>query len=162
MQQKRSPLQRAHTAGQLVKYVITGLASLTTDLILIIALHEGFGMWPPAASVISFIAAFIVNFTLNRFWSFEGPRGAPALSEQVWRFSAVALANLTFTFFGMTVLLAFGVHYLTSRLLLLTISTLATFTAMRNWVFVDRPGPKPINPTHAAVSAPVGDTRRRQ
>jgi putative flippase GtrA len=75
------------------KFAVVGIIGAVVDFgtFNILTNFAGFGaVW---ASVISFIAAIISNFTWNRFWTYPDSRSKP-LSSQLFQFSIVSLMGL--------------------------------------------------------------------
>lgn len=116
-----------------VRYSVTGLISLVVDVGGLLLLHELFGIWAPAAAVLSYLAAFGVNFLLNRNWTFGV--GAHPSGPQLVRFTIVAVAAASFLFFGMLWLTSIGMPYLVAKAVLMVLIVVVNFVVMRRWVF---------------------------
>jgi putative flippase GtrA len=122
------------------RYGVTGMASLIVDVGGLMLLHEVFGIWVPLAATMSFLASFVVNFTLNRNWSFAAVHGAR--NHQLFRFTALVCANSVVVFIGMTLLVSLGMNYLLAKCILVLVTVVVNFFVMRFWVFAT-PEPSP-------------------
>jgi putative flippase GtrA len=88
----RPPAPSAPPASeQLGAVCIVGAASLLTNTCALYALHGALGLLLPAAATLSFIASFIVNFSLNRMWTFDSDG---AMFGHLWRYLSLVLVNL--------------------------------------------------------------------
>lgn len=59
------------TVRQFIKYVITGLVSLTVEISLLYFLTEVVNFWYIYANSLALLIVFVINFSLNRFWAFR-------------------------------------------------------------------------------------------
>jgi putative flippase GtrA len=85
----RQPAPSAPPASeQLGAVCVVGAASLLTNTC---ALYGALGLLLPAAATLSFIASIIVNFSLNRMWTFDSDS---AMFGHLWRYLSLVLVNL--------------------------------------------------------------------
>ncbi|MBM3272855.1 glycosyltransferase [Candidatus Kaiserbacteria bacterium] len=92
---------------ELVRYLVAGGSSLVVSVGLYAVLVYAFGMWYVTASVVSFIAGFIVSFVLQKFFAFRDQQG-PGQGEQVGAY----LALLVFNVAANAAMLSFFVGYI--------------------------------------------------
>ncbi len=82
----------------LVRYGISGLTGATLNVFIFWFLERE-GMWYPIAAVISFVIALVVNFALQKYWTFRHRHWGEGRREFMW-YSTVAIVGL-----GMNLLL---------------------------------------------------------
>lgn len=66
--------ERDETAKQLRRFLVVGLLSVATDLVVYYALDLSFGMATNLAKAVSYLAGVLVGFLLNKWWTFESAR----------------------------------------------------------------------------------------
>jgi putative flippase GtrA len=81
--------------------VSSGVAT-GTDFVAVLALVSGAGLAPPLATAIGCALGALVNFTVNRLWSFRSPG---ALLPQAWRYALVSFSSLLLNTGGVAALL---------------------------------------------------------
>ena len=117
----------------LIRFGISGAAATLTHLLLFIALVEWAHLRPVFAAVPSFLAAVLVSYGLNYYWTFtaDGPHRV-----MLPRFALLALAglglNLLVTYAVVDVL---GLWYGYALAVIVTLIPVATFLVSRRWVF---------------------------
>jgi putative flippase GtrA len=62
---------------QIVKYIVAGAISAGIEILLLIYLVEVFVLHYLTANLMAFLFTNIVNYTLSRFWVFEGGKYKP-------------------------------------------------------------------------------------
>ena len=77
-----------------IKFAAVGAAGSVTDIALLNILFQRFGFPLAPANTVSFTAAVIQNFTLNRLWTFPESRTRKA-SSQLVQFAIVSIVGLT-------------------------------------------------------------------
>jgi putative flippase GtrA len=117
------------------RYIVTGGLSLLVDLLVLDLLHGVAGLELVLSTVLAYMAAYCVNFSLSRWWTFRSTRTAAARS-QVVRYTALVLANLGVTILIVTGLVATGVNYLIAKLVAAVVIAGVNFLIARRWVFV--------------------------
>ncbi len=125
--------ERQLNLGQILRYLITGLASLAADLSALYVMHGLLGVWVVPASVASFAVAFVVNFSLNRWWTF-GTASSP-LVKHLGRYAVLVLVNATLTALIVNALTTSGVHYMAAKLAVTVVIVIGNFFVMSRWVF---------------------------
>jgi putative flippase GtrA len=76
-----------------LRFAVVGVAGAVVDFGTYTLLHDAFGVMAVLASVCSFIAAVISNFTWNRYWTYPDSR-TKQISHQVIQFAVVSAAGL--------------------------------------------------------------------
>lgn len=89
----------------------------------------------PLSNVISGSLGAIVNFMINRYWSFKVTERS--LGSQLWKFVFVVLGSISLKTLGIHVLVDLWFwHFLVSKLIVELIVSLGfNFTLQKYWVF---------------------------
>ncbi|MGV6946165.1 GtrA family protein [Sphingobacterium kyonggiense] len=89
----------------------------------------------PFSNVVSGSLGAIVNFTINRYWSFNNT--AVPLASQLWKFILVVAGSITLKSLGIHLLVdIWHWHFLLSKLILEIVVSLGfNFTLQKYWVF---------------------------
>jgi putative flippase GtrA len=120
--------------GAAPRFVVVGGLTASTDFSVLALLHGALGMPLASTTAAAFAAAFAVNFTLSRRWTFPvGRNGSPR--AQLIRFTALVIVNLIVTIAVVTGLAALGVNYLVAKAVATIAIASANFVAYRHWVF---------------------------
>jgi putative flippase GtrA len=80
-----NPRERA----RFLRFAMVGFIGAVVDFGTYTLLHDFIGFWAVPASVASFLAAVISNFTWNRYWTYPDSRSKP-VPRQVVEFSIVS------------------------------------------------------------------------
>ncbi len=114
---------------------IASIAATAVDFGLLILLVERFSVWYVLATSLGALAGAVVNFTINRFWSFQATRRQ--WEKQAWRYALVSTGSLilnTLGVWGLTEATAWA--YSTSKIIVaLTVGFAYNFPLFRWWVF---------------------------
>lgn len=121
-----------HTA---FRYVVIGVLSAAADFGLLYGLHGGLGVPVPIASFVSVALAFVLNFALNRIWSFRSQ--APVVG-QFGKYLFLGCVNWVLTAILVTAFTALGLNYLIAKAIALVLTTGSNYMLYRLWVFKDR------------------------
>ncbi|WP_313514464.1 GtrA family protein [Sphingobacterium sp.] len=89
----------------------------------------------PFSNVISGSLGAIVNFTINRYWSFGNTQ--KSIGSQLWKFIIVVVGSITLKSLGIHLLVdIWDLHFLLSKLIVEIIVSLGfNYTLQRFWVF---------------------------
>jgi putative flippase GtrA len=121
------------TQSSAFRFLVVGAVSVTVDAGLLYILHGRLGMWLPPATALSFLAGFIVNFALNRQWSF-GATGT--LHRQLVRYLALVGGNLLVTVALVQAITWLGVSYLIAKILTTAALSAVNYVISRKYIFV--------------------------
>lgn len=108
-----------------MRYLLVGGASALTELALFAALVKILPEGLTAANVIAVCTATLLNFALNRFWSF---RSTSALGRSFVLYLALFVFNLSFG--------TYAIHYLVGLGLYEVYAKLITMVMITGWNFV--------------------------
>lgn len=110
---------------QIAKYATVGAASAVVDFGVLFALTDGLGLHYLASATFSFILAAVVNYTLNRIWTF---RSSGKRRRQLPVFFIIAMLGLILNnnimYFSVEHL---GLHYLLAKVVAAAIVTFWNF-----------------------------------
>lgn len=111
---------------------MAGGISAVVDIALLYVLHGLLNVQLTLATFLAVLAAFVMNFILNREWSFES--GSP-MGGQFIRYLVLAGMNWISTVVLVSALASLGFHYLLARVLTLAVNAAVNYVAYRGWVF---------------------------
>ena len=118
--------------GQLVRFASAGTAATATHYLMLILLVELAGVNPTVASVIGYGVSWVVNYSLNRRFTFKSARPH---REALGRFVSVGVMALLLNSTAMAIATAVGIHYLVAQVLATSLVFCWTFTCNRLWTF---------------------------
>src|SRR3989344_2050603 len=123
---------------QYAKYILSGGTGACVNIGLLYTLTE-YGHWHYLASaVVAFIAAFVVSFTLQKFWTFTDRR-TQGMHHQAALYLGVACINLLINTALLYVLVEFfHVWYILAEVLVASTLAIGTFFIYRNIIFIER------------------------
>jgi putative flippase GtrA len=82
-----------HERSRFLRFAVVGAVGAVVDFGSYTILHNLLGITAVLASVLSFTAAIISNFTWNRLWTYPDSRSKP-VSKQLVQFSVVSFVGL--------------------------------------------------------------------
>jgi putative flippase GtrA len=134
-------LRRLLEGPRLARYLVTGLASLLTHLLILLALVEWLGFDSVFASTLGFLASVVVSYLLQWAWVFNSTR---AVAQSFPRFLVVTgigfALNLGVMAAGTWLL---GFHYLPVQIVAFVLVPVSNYLLNGLWTFVDaEPGPR--------------------
>ncbi len=80
-------------AERFLKFLVVGTVGFVVDFGTLALLKEVVGLPTVIANTISFSAAVVSNFTLNRYWTYPDSRSKP-IASQISQFTVVSLIGL--------------------------------------------------------------------
>src|SRR3989344_6329895 len=123
------------TSKKAVRYIISGGTAAFVSLALLYLLTDVFGFWYLLSSAIAFIFAFIVSFTLQKFWTFQDKQSR-AVGKQLVFYFGTALSGLALNSFLLyTLVELFGLWYMLAQAFSIGVVAIATFFIYQNIVF---------------------------
>ena len=63
--------ERRSLFGALVRFAITGGASVGADIAVLALLHSGLGVPLAIATLVGYAVSLVINYSLNRNWTFQ-------------------------------------------------------------------------------------------
>ncbi|MCI0920286.1 GtrA family protein [Sphingobacterium rhinopitheci] len=97
--------------------------------------YKFFGISAPFSNVVSGSLGAVVNFTINRYWSFKS--ADQAIGQQLWKFVIVVIGSITLKSSGIYVLVdLLHMNFLASKVIVEIIVSLGfNFVLQKFWVF---------------------------
>lgn len=107
----------------------------TFDFSIYFFCHTILGIPAHFANAISGALGAVVNFTINRYWSFSSTKNS--VGSQLWKFVIVVMGSILLKSTGIYLLIdIYHFHYLLSKLTVELIVSLGfNFVLQRHWVF---------------------------
>jgi putative flippase GtrA len=100
------------TLWQMAKYLVTGLVSFASYILIIYILTDFLGIWKYLSITISYVTVFWLNFLLSKFWTFK-EKQRNSTKKQLIFYTCLFFANLIVTYIIVHILTdIFGVHYI--------------------------------------------------
>jgi len=78
---------------QIFKYIVAGGTAAVVDLSLLYLLTEFWGIWYLLSTILAFMGAFAVSFTLQKFWTFRD-HAMDGIHKQLTMYFVVTAINL--------------------------------------------------------------------
>lgn len=123
---------------QIIKFLIAGGTATSADILIYYVLTYLAGLWYIASSISSFIIAFWISFSLQKFWTFRD-KNTQKIMRQTYFYFFVAIANL-----GISTLLIYSfvdymnIHKLLSKIFANAIIAAESFFVYRHFIFAKR------------------------
>lgn len=115
------------------RFLLVGGASVVVDAGLLYVLHGLAGLRLEPATALAFLAGFMVNFALNRQWSFAS---TGRLRRQLAAYLALVAANLLVTVVLVRALTALGLMYLVAKVFTTAALSVVNYLVSRKWIFI--------------------------
>lgn len=132
--------------GAPVRFLISGGSAAVVLLSLLYFFTDVVGLWYLASSVLAFLGAFVVSFTLHKFWTFADGNLDRAPIQAAAHFTA-GLVNLGLNTLFLYVLVDYvGMHYLVSQIIVSGTIAIGSFFVYKHFIF--RQGKAGATPEH--------------
>ena len=119
------------------RFLVSGGIAAVINLSLLYVFTDIFGIWYLLSATLSFIAAFLFNFTVQRFWVFEN-KTSDALHSQFVRFFVVAIFGVSLNALLMYIAVDYlGLWYMLAQVIITGILACINFFLYRS---ILRPG----------------------
>jgi len=118
---------------QFLRFALVGGVGTAAHYMLLIVMVSGMGINPVISSTAGFILGMVVNYLLNRRFTFHSRR---AHREAFWRFVTVALVGMVINSSAMALFtMKMDLHYLPAQVLATILAMSWNFLGSRHWVF---------------------------
>ena len=125
-------------APQLIKFLVTGGLATATHVSLFYVFKEYLGWHYLIATTVGFCIAFVVSFTLQKFWTFQD-RDVSKTHSQGVQFFALQLANLCVNALALFVLVSIaGFPEMLSQIIVLGLLAISTFFISKTFIFAQK------------------------
>jgi len=102
----------------IIKYIISGGTAASVDLVFLYIFTDVFKIWYIISAGLSFLLAYFVSFSLQKFWTFRDD-GREKIYQQMSLYFIVGVTNLFLNTAGMYLLVdGFGVMYLLAQIII--------------------------------------------
>lgn len=106
-----------HLSKQVSKYLVSGATVNIFELTLLYVFTEYLGIWYLFSSVLAFLFAFCLSFSLQKFWTFKD-KEKESVHKQMSLYFLLALANLGFNVIALYLLVQVaGLWYMFAQVL---------------------------------------------
>lgn len=120
---------------QIVRFLIVGVIVLVCNITLLYVFTSLLGIWYLGSSVIAYVLAVILNFSLQKWWVFEHLTTGK-IRQQFSLYGIVSLVYLALNTLSMYVLVDhFHVLYLYAQICITGVLSLLNFWVNRRFVF---------------------------
>ena len=127
------------TYTRVFRFLLSGGIALGTDLAFLFLFTDVFGMWYLASAIMAFILAFIVSFSLQKFWTF-GDHSQEGLHMQIGVYFLVAIINLALNTLLVYLFVEWtGLYYLFAQVVASALIAIESFFAYQHFVFKKNP-----------------------
>lgn len=124
-----------HISAQLFRYLVSGITSNLTELILLYMFTQYFGVWYIFSLMLAFTISFWVSFLLQKFWTFQDKK-THRVHIQASSYLIVSLANLTFNIAALYVLVQFfGIWYMLAQISIIGAIAVSNFLLYKFVIF---------------------------
>jgi dolichol-phosphate mannosyltransferase len=121
--------------GALLRFLVSGGSAAAVLLLLLYVFTDLLGFWYLASSIVAFLGAFVVSFTLHKFWTFADPHLGRAPTQAAAHFTA-GLINLGLNTTFLYILVDYAhIHYLVSQILVSSSLAVVSFFVYKHLIF---------------------------
>jgi len=123
------------TQQSIIRFIISGCIATVVNLAILYVLTDIFGIWYLISAVVSFLAAFFVSFSLQKFWTF-GDRDTNQLHLQAVKYFIFSSINLVLNTIMIYIFTDFfGIWYILSQIFTAAIIAIESFIIYRFVIF---------------------------
>lgn len=120
---------------QFLCFTLVGGVGTAAHYAVLISMVSGMGINPVISTTAGFMAGMVINYLLNRRYTFFSRR---AHREAFWRFVTVAFVGMLINSTAMAVFnLGLNIHYLAAQVMATALVLSWNFLGSRYWVFND-------------------------
>jgi len=132
----RAALRKRSNWEQLIKFSLVGGTGYVVNLLVFVALVQGFGFHYIPAAMASFFVAVTNNYTWNRLWTFRDQRGH--VGYQGMRFLVVSIVALAANLLVLQLLVSATSRPVLSQAIAIVLVTPVNFVGNKLWSFGPR------------------------
>jgi dolichol-phosphate mannosyltransferase len=132
----RAGLRKRSNWEQLVKFTVVGATGYAVNLVVFVALVQGWSLHYIPAAIVSFLVAVTNNYTWNRLWTFRDQRGNVAY--QGMRFLVVSIVALGANLVVLQLLVSATDQPVLSQAIAIVLVTPVNFVGNKLWSFGPR------------------------
>lgn len=124
--------ERRSLVGALIRFGITGGASVGADIAVLALLHSGLGVPLAIATLAGYAVSLVINYSLNRNWTFQAGTDH---RRTLTKYAIVVAFNVGTTELLILGLPHHGARYVANKLIAVAVNAVINFAAGRYWVF---------------------------
>jgi len=122
----------------LLRYLISGGTAAMSNVAILFLLVQFAHLHYLQASILAYLMAIVVSFTLQKFWTFQNKQ-THDVQSQFARYTAVVLINLALNTLLMYILVThMDVWYIFAQILTTSVVAVTGYFGYKHFVFVDR------------------------
>lgn len=129
--------------GQLLRFLVSGGMAFLANIVIMYLLTDRLGVWYLLSSVFAFIGAFVVSFSMQKYWTFRN-RESDRMSAQLGMSLLLACANLGVNTVLMYIFVDhFHLHYLAAVICSAGLIAVETYFIYKYVIFLVAPLAEP-------------------
>lgn len=137
-------LKRLLTDKSVHKFLVVGVISFAIDYGLLLILHDVFDVQLNVATTLAYLTGLVVNFTLNKVWTFSAPKGARQSTVQAFQYGVLVIFNLLATNVIVSVAEAVAIGPELSKPVATAIIMVLNYVVYQRIIFRERPPVEPF------------------
>ena len=123
--------------GRIVRFVIAGSTGAIVNLVALFTIVHFFGVYPVYASMLAFMCAFFVSFTLQKLWTYKNYATKQAGSQLVLYFG-IQVVNLSINGTLMYLFIEYTpLHYLIAQVVTSSVIAIESFFVYKHVIFIE-------------------------
>ena len=120
---------------EIVRFLIAGTTATLVNMIVLYALTEFAGVWYLLSLTVAFLIAFLISFTLQKFWTFAEKNKERMGNQAVW-FFIVQMGGLLFNMLALYIAVdVFGLWYMGAQFFILLFIAASNFLIFKFVIF---------------------------
>ena len=120
---------------KIIKFIVAGSTVAIFNIIFLRSFVEVLHLHYLLASSFSFILALILNFTLQKYWTFKGTQKSKTIKQFIL-FSALVVLNFFLNLLGMFLFVEiFNIQYLLAQVSIIIILAIMNFFVYQRFIF---------------------------
>src|SRR6056297_798917 len=120
---------------KLIKFGIVGVAATAVNWVALYFFTDILGVWYMVSAVLAFVAAFIVSFSFQKFWTFRD-NCTHKLTSQAFFYFVITFSSLILNLVGLYALVdILGLYYLYSQVVLSVVLALFRYAVNNFLIF---------------------------
>ncbi|OGG55059.1 hypothetical protein A3D62_00255 [Candidatus Kaiserbacteria bacterium RIFCSPHIGHO2_02_FULL_49_11] len=120
---------------EIVRFLIAGTTATLVNMIVLYALTEFAGVWYLLSLTVAFLIAFLISFTLQKFWTFAEKNKERIGNQAIW-FFIVQMGGLLFNMLALYIAVdVFDLWYMGAQFFILLFIAASNFLIFRFVIF---------------------------
>ena len=120
---------------EIVRFLIAGTTATLVNMIVLYALTEFAGVWYLLSLTVAFFIAFLISFTLQKFWTFAEKNKERMGNQAIW-FFIVQIGGLLFNMLALYIAVdVFDLWYMGAQFFILLFIAASNFLIFKFVIF---------------------------